>query len=190
MLRQLRTAVLSIVVLTIVLGLAYPLAVTGVSQIAFHGKANGSLLRSDGKVVGSKLIGQSFAGPQYFHPRPSAAGNGYDPTASSATNLGPSSQKLLDSVAQATASYRQENGLAANVKVPSDAVTSSASGLDPEISVANAHLQAPRIANARHTSLSEINRAIDKATTGRSAGFLGDPGVNVLELNLALDHSK
>jgi K+-transporting ATPase ATPase C chain len=176
--------------LTVVCGLIYPLFITGVGQVAFSAKANGSLVRADGRVVGSKLIGQNFTGDRYFAPRPSAAGDkGYDGDASGASNLGPHNPDLLKAVADRVTAYRKENGLAASVAVPSDAVTASASGLDPEISIANARLQAPRVATARNMSVAKVLSLVDQNTGGRDLGVLGDPGVNVLELNLALDRT-
>ena len=195
--RQFVTGLLMTVVLTVLVGFVYPLAVTGISQVTMSKRANGSLVTSDGKVVGSSLIGQNFTDAkgnplvQYFQPRPSAAGtNGYDAMASSGSNLGPSNATLLDAVAQRVAQYRTLNGLAAGVEVPVDAVTASASGLDPQISVANARLQAPRVARVRGLSLARVHALIDAHTDGRSLGFLGEPGVNVLELNLALDGAR
>jgi K+-transporting ATPase ATPase C chain len=186
--RQLLPALGMLLVFTVLTGLAYPLVVTGVAQAAFHDKANGSLVKVDGKVVGSKWIGQNFTTPQYFHPRPSAAGeNGYDPTSSSGSNLGPTNPDFLKTVKERVAAYRKDNDLAADAKVPVDAVTASASGLDPEISVANARIQANRVAAARGLSLDQMNQLVAEHTDGRSLGFLGEPGVNVLELNLALD---
>jgi K+-transporting ATPase ATPase C chain len=186
--RQLLPALGMLLVFTLLTGLAYPLVVTGVAQAAFHDKANGSLVKVDDKVVGSKWIGQNFTAAKYFHPRPSAAGDdGYDPTSSSGSNLGPTNPDFLKTVRERVAAYRKENGLAADAKVPVDAVTASASGLDPEISVANARAQAPRVANARGLTLERVNDLVDKNTAGRSLGFLGEKGVNVLELNLALD---
>jgi potassium-transporting ATPase KdpC subunit len=190
MLRQLRAAVIAFLVLTVLTGLAYPLLVTGIGQLAFHGKANGSLIERDGIVVGSVLIGQRFASAQYFRPRPSAAGNGYDAMASAPSNLGPSNPRLLKSVSAAARAFRRQNGLPANAVLPIDAVTSSGSGLDPQISPANARLQAARVAQARDLPLTRVLRLIDEHTQGRSLGFLGEPGVNVLELNLALDQLK
>lgn len=187
---QLGAAVRALLVLTVVVGLAYPLAVTGVAQVAFHDKANGSLVHRGGQVVGSSLIGQRFDGDQWFHPRPSAAGNGYDGQASGPSNLGPSNPALLDAVSRRTADYRAENGLAADQAVPVDAVTASASGLDPDISVANARLQAPRVAAARGMPVDAVLRLVDAHTTPRSLGFLGEDAVNVLDLNLALDRSQ
>ena len=248
--RQVITAVVVVVLMTVGLGLVYPLVVTAVAQVAFHNKANDSLVKVNGKVVGSSLLGQNFADkngnalPQYFQPRPSAAGTGYDASSSSASNLGPSNPALIgnipgvgisgttnpyatptdpycvpvqatdknnnpitdksgnpvyeknkdgtyvcnpNTVPQRVLAYRALNGLGANVKVPVDAVTASGSGLDPDISIANADLQAQRVANARHLSLSQVQSLIKQHTTGRSLGFLGEKAVNVLELNLALD---
>lgn len=186
--RQLVTGLLMTVVLTVLLGLAFPLAVTAVSQVAFKGKANGSLVQAGGRVVGSSLIGQGFAKPGYFHPRPSAAGtDGYDALASSGSNLGPGNPKLLDAVKERIAAYRQENGLPAGAQVPVDAVTASGSGLDPHISVANARLQAGRVAEARHLAVAEVLRLVAVHTSRRSLGVLGEDAVNVVTLNLALD---
>ena len=185
--RQLPAAIVVFVAFSLLAGLVYPLVVTGIAQLAFGAKADGSLVERDRAVVGSSLIGQSFEGPGYFHPRPSAAGDGYDAMASSASNLGPSNPELLDAVAQRKVEYRKANGLGAGEPVPVDAITGSGSGLDPLISPANARLQAGRVADARGVSLSRVLRLVDEATEGRSLGFLGEPGVNVLELNLALD---
>jgi K+-transporting ATPase ATPase C chain len=188
--RQLLPALKVFLVFTVLVGLVYPLVMTGVAQVLFGHQANGSMVKdSAGAVVGSSLIGQSFTDPQYFHPRPSAAGDGYDPTKSGASNLGPTNPQLLDDVSQRAAAYRAENGLTSDTLVPVDGVTSSASGLDPHISVANAELQAPRVAKARSVSVDTVRRLISEHTDGRSLGFLGEPGVNVLELNLALDRS-
>jgi K+-transporting ATPase ATPase C chain len=248
--RQILTAVLVMVVFTLVLGLVYPFAVTGVAQVAFHSKANDSLVTVNGKVVGSKLLGQSFSDKdgnpiaKYFQPRPSAAGAGYDAMSSSASNLGPSNPLLIGNVpgvaistktnpyatpddpycvpVQATdksddpvtdkagnpvweknkdgsyvcdpntvpervLAYRAFNNLAASVKVPVDAVTASGSGLDPDISIANADLQAARVAAARHLPPATVMDLVKQYTQGRTLGFMGEKGVNVLELNLALD---
>jgi potassium-transporting ATPase KdpC subunit len=190
MLRQLRTAVIAFLVLTVLTGLAYPLLVTGIGQLAFRSKANGSLIERGGIVVGSALIGQQLASAQYFHPRPSAAGKGYDAMASAASNLGPSNPRLLESVSAAALAFRRQNGLPAGFALPIDAVTSSGSGLDPQISPANARLQAARVAHARGLPLTRVLSLIDEQTEGRSLSFLGAPGVNVLELNLALDQLK
>ena len=253
--RQLITALIVVVVMTVGLGLVYPLVVTGVAQVAFHNKANDSFVKVNGKVVGSKLLGQSFTDAngnpiaKYFQSRPSAAGSGYDASASSASNLGPSNANLIGNVpgvavgsdgkpitsnpyatpadpycvpVQATdkagndltdkagnpiyeknndgsyvcdpntvpervLAYRALNGLGPNVKVPVDAVTASASGLDPDISIANADLQAPRVAKVRHLPLATVLAEVSKHTEGRSLGVLGEKAVNVLELNIALD---
>jgi potassium-transporting ATPase KdpC subunit len=185
--RQLLPAVVIFLALTVLTGLAYPLAMTGVSQVLFPNRADGSLVKRDGKVVGSRLIGQNFSAPRYFHPRPSAAGDGYDAMSSSASNLGPTNPDLISEVRKRVAAYRAENRVPAGAAVPADAATASGSGLDPHISVANARLQAPRVANARGMNVASVLDLIDEHTDGRSLGFLGEPGVNVLELNLALD---
>jgi K+-transporting ATPase ATPase C chain len=186
--RQLRSAIVAILFFTVLTGLAYPLAMTGVAQILFPDQSNGSLLRDNGgRVVGSRLIGQAFAGEQYFHSRPSAAGDGYDASVSSGSNLGPTSADLVTSVEERAAVYRTTNGLPGDALVPVDAVTASASGLDPHISIANALLQATRVAAARQISLEDVHALINEHTEGRGLGVLGEPGVNVLELNLGLD---
>jgi len=249
--RQLITAVIVVVVMTVTLGFVYPLVVTAISQVAFHSKANGSLVKVNGKDVGSSLLGQNFTDkdgnplPKYFQPRPSAAGaDGYDASSSSASNLGPSNPNLIgnipgvsitdktniyatpsdpycvpvqatdkddnpitdksgnpvyeknkdgtyvcdpSTVPQRAIAYRQLNGLASNAKVPVDAVTASGSGLDPDISIANADLQAQRVATARNLPLATVMAQIKKHTAGRNLGFLGEKAVNVLELNLGLD---
>ena len=185
--RQLITGLLMTVSLVVVLGLIHPIVITGISQVVFKDRANGSLIKRDGHVVGSSLIGQTFSRPAYFHPRPSAAGNGYDPLASGGSNLGPSSTKLLDSVSDRVAAYRQENGLDASDSVPVDAVTASASGLDPDISVANARIQAKRVADERNLPAEQILKMVEEHTQHRPWGFLGEDAVNVLTLNLALD---
>jgi K+-transporting ATPase ATPase C chain len=189
--RQLLPALGMLVVFTVLTGLVYPLAVTAVAHVAFHDQAEGSLIERDGKVVGSKWIGQNFTGPVYFHPRPSAAGaDGYDGASSSGSNLGPTNPALLSDVGKRVASYRAENKLSRREKVPVDAVTASASGLDPDISVANARIQARRVAEARGVSLAKVMALVDDHTDGRQLGVLGEPGVNVLELNLALDQLR
>jgi K+-transporting ATPase ATPase C chain len=185
--RQLVPSILAVVVFTVITGLVYPLVVTGVSQVAFRSKANGSLVKADGVVVGSKLLGQSFTEAKYFHPRPSVAGDGYDGLASAASNLGPTNSDFLTTVQHRIDDYRAENGLAADRPVPVDAVTASASGLDPEISVANARIQAARVAKARNLPVDDVLRLVDAHTRQRQWGFLGEAGVNVFELNLALD---
>ena len=186
--RQLLTGLRMTVVLTIILGIIYPLVMTGAGQVLFPKQANGSEVKdAQGKVVGSSLLGQSFTKAQYFHPRPSAAGTGYDAQASSASNLGPTNPTLLDNVKKAAAAYRKENGLPAAFSVPIDAVTSSGSGLDPGISVANARLQAARVADARGLTKAQVAKAIADNTHDRQLGVLGEKYVNVLELNLALD---
>jgi K+-transporting ATPase ATPase C chain len=185
--RQIVPAVLTLLVLTLLVGVAYPLVVTGISQVAFPGKADGSLVEVDGRAVGSELIGQAFTGDRYFWSRPSAAGDGYDGSASGGSNLGPDDQTLLDEVGQRAAAYRSANGLAPDAEVPVDAVTASASGLDPHISVENARLQAPRVARARGMSEADVRALVDQATEEPSLGVLGVDGVNVLRLNLLLD---
>jgi potassium-transporting ATPase KdpC subunit len=185
--KQLRPAFLAVVAFTVICGLAYPLAVTAIAQVGWKDKANGSLIERNGTVVGSRLIGQQFTSPQYFHPRPSAAGDGYDGAASSGSNFGPTNEDYLSTVADRVAAYREENGLGPTELVPVDAVTASGSGLDPEISVRNAELQAPRVAEVRGIELDEVLTLIKQHTSERPLGILGDPGVNVLELNLALD---
>jgi potassium-transporting ATPase KdpC subunit len=174
-------------IFTIVCGVIYPLAVTAVGQTAFNHRANGSITSLNGQAVGSSLIGQTFTAPGYFHARPSAAGTGYDGMASSGSNLGPNNPGLLKTVADRVAAYRTENNLSDQVPVPVDAVTASASGLDPEISVANARLQAPRVAQARGVTVSAVQQVIAANTQERPMGILGDPGVAVLALNIALD---
>lgn len=190
--RQARSAVLMVMVLTVLVGVAYPLAMTGLAQVLFPYQANGSLVRdAQGKVVGSALIGQNFAGLQYFHPRPSAAGaDGYDAGASSGSNLAPTNAKLIEAVRERAEAYRQENGLAADAQVPVDAVTTSASGLDPEISPANALLQVKRVAAARQLAETDVRTLVEQSTQGRVLGFFGEPRVNVLQLNLALDAAQ
>ncbi|HTU46973.1 MAG TPA: K(+)-transporting ATPase subunit C [Bryobacteraceae bacterium] len=187
MFQQLVPALRMTALLTILTGLVYPGVVTGVCQLLFRNQANGSLIVRNGQVIGSSLIGQNFTKPEYFHPRPSAAGNdGYDPTASQGSNLGPTSQKLYDRVKASADQFRKENP-AYSGPIPADALTASGSGLDPDISVANASAQPLRVAQARNVPLSSIERLVASATKGRDAGFLGEPRVNVLELNLALD---
>ncbi|HEY0791283.1 MAG TPA: K(+)-transporting ATPase subunit C [Chthoniobacterales bacterium] len=189
-LQQLRISILATVGLAVLVSGVYPVVIWAIAQVAFPHQANGSLVQVNGQVVGSELLGQGFSGAKYFHPRPSAAGTGYDPTSSGGTNLGPTSQKLMDSIKAAVAAYRQENNLAADALVPADAVTSSGSGLDPHISPENAKLQVPRVAKERNLPLEAVNAAVEKATERPAFGFLGgETGVNVLKLNLSLDGS-
>ena len=188
--RQLFPALVVFLAFTLLTGIVYPLAVTGIAQLALPGHANGSLIERHGRVVGSRLIGQEFSGATYFQPRPSAAGGGYDAMASAASNLGPTNPTLIASVHERAARYRRENGLSPRVRVPIDALTASGSGLDPEISPANARLQASRVARARGLPLERVLALVRAYTDGRSLGFLGEPGVNVLELNLALDGAR
>lgn len=188
MLSELRRAIFATLALVVVCCGLYPLLVFGIGQVLFPAKANGSLIvDAAGVVRGSRLIGQPFAADKYFHPRPSSAGNGYDPTSSSGSNLGPTSQKLRDAIAQNLADYRSQNGMATNAPVPADAVTGSASGLDPHISSENARLQADRVAKSRGLSLDKVRELIQQNTDPADLGILGDAGVNVLRLNLALD---
>ncbi len=188
LLEMVRASLAVIVVLGIVLCGVYPLVVFGIGQLGFPDKANGSLVQQDGKTIGSRLIAQNFTGKEYFHPRPSAAGDvGYDASSSGGSNLGPLSQKLSDQVKERIEAYISENSLAPGTKVPADAVTASGSGLDPHISIANAELQAARVARERGMPVEEIKNYIRQYTEGPQLGFLGDPGVNVLSLNLALN---
>lgn len=186
-LRQLRPAILVALVFTVICGLIYPMVATAIGQVAFNDKANGSLITKNGVVVGSELIGQNFTAPEYFHPRPSAAGAGYDGSASSGSNYGPTNPDFLAAVAERVAAYREENGLSDTTLVPVDAVTASGSGLDPDISIANARLQVARVAKERGLTVDQVSTLVDQNTDGRGVGFLGEPGVNVVELNLALD---
>lgn len=184
---ELRICIIATSTLAVLLCGVYPLVVWVLSQGFFPQKANGSLITRGGKVLGSSLIAQSFSGPAYFHPRPSAAGDGYDAAASGGSNLGPTSQKLIDDIRGRVDRYRTENGLKESDPVPADAVTASASGLDPHISPRNAALQVPRVARARGLSEETVRKKIKAHTESRDLGFLGEPRVNVLELNLDLD---
>lgn len=182
--RNLVTAVLMTIVTTAILGVIYPLAITGIAQVAFPDKANGQLITKDGQVIGSKIIGQGFSSSGYFRPRPSAAGRGYDAANSAGSQLGPTNKKLMDAVKANVEVARKENPQA---PVPIDLVTTSASGLDPHISLAAADFQVPRVARERGIAEGDVRRLVAASTAGRSLGFFGEPGVNVLELNLALD---
>jgi K+-transporting ATPase ATPase C chain len=188
---EIKNSVIATIVFAIVLCGVYPVIVWGASQLLFPHQANGSLIEGkDRRLVGSELLGQAFNGDKYFHPRPSAAGAGYDAANSSGTNLGPTSKKLIDAVKAAVEQYRKENNLTADVLVPADAVTSSGSGLDPHISVKNADLQVPRVAKARGLGEDNVRELVRQNTDGPQFGILGDPGVNVLKLNLALDGQR
>jgi K+-transporting ATPase ATPase C chain len=190
LLLELKTALLVTLVFALLLCGVYPLAVWGGAQLLFPAKANGSLVSdATGTVRGSALLAQNFSSDKYFQPRPSAAGTGYDAANSSGTNLGPTSQKLADSIKAAVAAYRTSNGLAADAAVPADAVTSSGSGLDPHISVANAQLQAARVAKTRGLALDKVQALIAAHTEGRDLGIFGEPGVNVLLVNRDLDQA-
>jgi potassium-transporting ATPase KdpC subunit len=182
--KNLVTAVLMTIVTTLLLGIIYPLVVTGISQVLFREKANGQLLEAHGKIVGSRIIGQAFSSPGYFHSRPSYAGIGYDATNSNGSQLGPTNQKLIDRVKGDTARAQAENP---GTPVPIDLVTASASGLDPDITPAAAAFQIPRVAKARGISEEQLRAFVAKHTEGRQWGFLGEPRVHVLELNLDLD---
>jgi K+-transporting ATPase ATPase C chain len=205
--KQLRPAIVLTAFFVVLFGLLFPTAVWALGNLIFPHQAGGSLLKdANGKVIGSKLIGQSFTKPQYFHPRPSAAGAGYDAANSSGTNLGPTSDKLVNGVQddpatkdvdetylgfnQLARAYREENLLTAAAIIPADAATRSSSGLDPDISPANAQLQVARVAKARGLSANRVLALVEKQTRGRALGFIGEPHVNVLELNLALDALK
>lgn len=188
--RLLATGTIMTIVLTIIVGVIYPFFMTGAAQVLFNQQANGSLITVKGQVVGSSLIGQSFTSARYFDDRPSAAGAGYDATASAGTNLGPTSTHLLTTTVALAAQIRKENDLPPTYILPSDAASSSASGLDPDISPAYAALQVPRVARARGLSQATVLSLVAKYTSDRDLGVLGEPRVNVLELNLALDRLK
>jgi K+-transporting ATPase ATPase C chain len=185
--RQLTPAFLAVLVFTLLCGVVYPLLATAVGQVAFDHQADGSLIERDGHVVGSELIGQVFTAPGYFHNRPSAAGDGYDGSASSGSNLGPTNPDLMNAVKERVAAYREENNLPDDAMVPVDAVTASGSGLDPHITVANADIQSARVAAARGLDVSMVLAMVHDYTEARDLGVLGEPGVNVVRLNLALD---
>ncbi len=182
--QNLKTAILMTLVTTVLLGLIYPLVVTGLAQVFFRDKANGQLIYRDGTMIGSRVIGQQFSGPGYLHSRPSAAGAGYDAANSGGTNLAPTNEKLIERVNADVARLHAENP---RQRVPIDLVTTSASGLDPEITPGAAEFQVPRIARERGVSPLQVQRIIQKYTYSRDLGFLGEPRVNVLEVNLALD---
>ncbi len=186
-LKDLWTSIIATVVLCVILSGIYPVLIWGFGQLLFSRQANGSLIENHGQIIGSELLAQGFSGAKYFHPRPSAAGTGYDPLSSGGSNLGPTSQKLIDGIKGNVAQYRQENGLAAEAAVPADAVTASGSGLDPHISLQNAQLQIPRVAKERGLSEEAVRAEVTKATDNPLLGIGGEPGVNVLKLNLALD---
>lgn len=205
--KQLRPAILLTVFFVLLTGLAFPVVVWAVGRVAFPTQAGGSLIKdAKGTVIGSSLLGQTFTKPEYFHPRPSAAGAGYDAANSSGTNLGPTSDKLVNGIKDDPATkdvdetflgfrdlakaYREENGLAADAVIPADAATRSASGLDPDISPANAELQVARVAKARGVGVERVRQILAENTAGRTFGIFGEPRVNVLQLNLALDGMK
>jgi potassium-transporting ATPase KdpC subunit len=188
LLQELKSAILATLILAIMLCGIYPVVVWGIAQAVFPQQANGSLINPNGRVIGSSLIGQPFSGERYFHPRPSAAGSdGYDAASSGGSNLGPLSQKLMDQVKERVSAYRAENHIPEGVPIPADAVTASGSGLDPHISLRNAELQAARVASARGISADAVRKEISRSAEGPDLGFLGEAGVNVLRLNLALD---
>jgi K+-transporting ATPase ATPase C chain len=181
------TSILMTIATTVLLGLVYPLVVTGLAQVLFKDKANGQLITRNGEIVGSRIIGQAFIGPGYFHSRPSAAGNGYDAANSGGSNYGPTNQKLIDRVQASVSDLQKENP---GVPIPADLVTTSASGLDPDISPATADFQVPRIAHERGLSEDAVRQLIQRHSSNRQLGFMGEPRVNVLELNLDLDAQK
>jgi K+-transporting ATPase ATPase C chain len=187
LLKELWTSIVATVVLCVVVSGVYPVLIWGIGQVLFPHQANGSLVERNGQIVGSELLAQGFSGAKYFHPRSSAAGTGYDPLNSGGSNLGPTSQKLIDGIKANVAQYRQENGLSAETAVPADSVTASGSGLDPHISLQNAQLQIPRVAKERGLSEEAVRAEVTKATDNPLLGIGGERGVNVLKLNVALD---
>ena len=186
MLQQFWPAVRITLVLTVLTGMLYPALVTGIAQAIFHQQANGSLIEVNGKVVGSELIGQKFSKPEYFQGRPSAAGDGYDAANSGASNFGPTNQKLVDRIKADSEKFRKENPDFSG-PIPADLLTASASGLDPDLSPASAAAQVPRVAKARGSAPAQVQELVERSTQARQLGFLGEPRVNVLKLNLALD---
>jgi len=182
--KNLLTAIWFTLVTTVIFGVIYPLAVTGMAQLLFHDRANGQLIERDGKLVGSRIIGQAFTGPSYFRSRPSAAGTGYDATASGGSNLAPTNKNLIERVKADVQKLQAENP---NAAIPVDLVTTSGSGLDPDISPDAAEFQIPRVAHSRKMKQEDVRALVQKHTKGRDLGFLGEPRVNVLELNLELD---
>ena len=186
-LKELWTSIVATVFLCVIVSGVYPVVIWGLGQGLFPHQANGSLIERNGQIVGSELLAQGFSGAKYFHPRPSAAGTGYDPLNSGGSNLGPTSQKLIDGIKANAAQYRQENGLGPEAVVPADAVTASGSGLDPHISIQNARLQILRVAKERGLTEAVVSAEVDKATERPFLWIGGDPGVNVLKLNIALD---
>jgi K+-transporting ATPase ATPase C chain len=190
-LTEFKNSIIATIVFAFVLCGIYPVIIYGAAQLFFPHAANGSLIEGKNReLIGSELLGQMFGADKYFHPRPSAAGAGYDAANSSGTNLGPTSEKLMNSIKSAIEQYRKENNLSSDILVPADAVTSSASGLDPHISVKNAELQVPRVAKTRSLSEDSVRNFVKQNTDGPQFGILGDPGVNVLKLNLALDGER
>jgi potassium-transporting ATPase KdpC subunit len=189
MIKQLGVALRITIISIVIFGFIYPFAMTGLAQVLFPEQANGSFVRRGGVVVGSSIIGQLWTTRQYFHGRPSAAGKGYDPTATGGTNLGPTSKKLMDATKATIAALRKENP-DATVPIPMDLVTSSGSGIDPDISPEGAYYQAPRVAAARHIPVAKVNALIAGAVQGRTFGILGEPHVNVLDMNLELDELR
>jgi len=185
--KNLVAAVLMTIVTTLILGVIYPLAITAIAQVAFPSQANGQLIERDGKVVGSRIIGQGFSSPGYFRSRPSAAGMGYDAANSAGSNLGPTNKKLIDAVTANVEAARKENP---NAPIPIDLVTTSASGFDPHISPAAADFQVPRVARERGMSEADLRQLVEAHTEGRQLGFFGEPRVSVLELNLVLDRDR